>query len=211
MPIVGVARDARWNRLTAPPDPFIYFPLGQFDLTNATILVRSSRPVATVVAEVRAIAARLDGVMPIQEAGLMSAAIDREIRTQRLFGTMLSWLSGLAVVLAAIGLHGLVAQTTTERTREFGIRMAIGASRRDIARLVARYVLTITVLGTAAGVALATFGSRVITSMLFGVTAMDPATYALAVALLAAIVGVASAWPAFRATRVDPVNVLRAE
>ena len=116
-----------------------------------------------------------------------------------------------AFVLAAVGLHGLVSQSTTERTREFGIRLALGASRADIARLVARYVLVIGVAGTMAGIGLAVFGTRVVKTMLFGVTALDPETYLLAVTAMAVILSVASAWPALRATRIQPLDVLRAE
>jgi ABC-type antimicrobial peptide transport system permease subunit len=149
--------------------------------------------------------------MPLMTGGQMADALTREVRNQQLFGTMLAWLSTLAMVLAAVGLHGLVAQTTMEREREFGIRMAVGAGRGDIAGLVGRYVLTITVLGTVAGIACAAFGSRLIESMLFGVAAVDPAAYAIAVGVLACIVGLAATWPAVRATRVQPVDVLRME
>jgi ABC-type antimicrobial peptide transport system permease subunit len=124
---------------------------------------------------------------------------------------MLSWTGVLAFVLAAVGLHGLVAQTAAERRREFGIRLAIGATRADIARLVARYALTIGVIGTAVGLILSRFGVKLVTSLLFGVTAIDPVVHALAIVSLAVVVVMACAWPALRATRVQPVEVLRAE
>jgi ABC-type antimicrobial peptide transport system permease subunit len=95
--------------------------------------------------------------------------------------------------------------------REFGIRLAIGARRADIVRLVARYVAAIAILGTAAGVGLAVLGTPLVRSMLFGVEPLDPAIYALAAGLLVVVIGLAAAWPTWRATRVQPVEVLRAE
>jgi hypothetical protein len=213
LPVVGVVRDARASDLTAEPEPVAYFPLGRYDfgLTQASIVVRSGRPLNEIAREVRSASARIDRGVPIGEPDRVTDAIDRTIRIERLFAGVLSWLSAIAFVLAAVGLHGLVAQTTTERTREFGIRLAIGATRASIARLVARYVLTISVCGTVIGLGLAWLGTPLVKSMLFGVTELDPKTYLLAVGILAAIVAIASAWPAFRATRVQPVDVLRAE
>jgi predicted permease len=213
VPVIGVVRDARWNSITGAPEPFLYQPLGRYDFrpTRATLIVRSAQPMTALNAVVRAAAARLDANVPLSIALPLTASIDRTIQQQRLFGWTLTWLSALAFVLAAVGLHGLVAQTTTERSREFGIRLALGASQSAIARLVARYVLVVTAAGTAAGLVLAFYGTRLIQALLFGVTALDPLIYAIAVGLLAIVVVAASAVPVWRAIRTEPVVVLRGD
>jgi ABC-type antimicrobial peptide transport system permease subunit len=114
-------------------------------------------------------------------------------------------------VLAALGVYGLVAQATAERSREFGIRIAIGASASQIVRLVFRFAATIAVMGTVGGIVLAYFGSRTVSSMLFGITALDARAYLAAIGALALVVAAACAIPAVRAMRVEPVEVLRAD
>jgi predicted permease len=213
LPIVGVVRDAHLTDFSGDPDLVVYQPLGRSPTSwsRVVLMVRSSRSSAEVVSEVRTSAARLDRYLPLSGGEPLSVYIDGHIRQQRLFATMLTWVSVLAFVLAAVGLHGLVAQATTERAREFGIRMAIGASRGAIVRLVGRYVLVVAASGVVAGLALAGVASRLVSAMLFGVSALDPVTYAVAVGLMVFIVVLSAAWPALRATRVPVVDVLRAE
>jgi predicted permease len=209
--IVGVAADSR-ESLTADAAPLAYLPLGPFDFaTRGTVIVRSRRSAPQTMASMRVIVARLDKHLPVTGGLPIFSLIDRGIRQQRLFAWTLSVLGALGFVLAALGVYGLVAQTTAERTREFGIRMAIGASRLQIARLVLRFAATIAVFGTGAGVALAFFTSKTVASMLFGITVLDPRVYLLAIGALVLIVGAACAVPALRATRVEPVDVLRAD
>jgi predicted lysophospholipase L1 biosynthesis ABC-type transport system permease subunit len=143
--------------------------------------------------------------------GNRSSVSDAKRHAQRLFGGVLSWLSALAFALAAIGLHGLVAQSTGERTREFGIRAALGATRADLARLVCRYVALVAVLGAGIGLGLAALSSRLVESMLFGISAVDAGIYVAALVTLVLTVAIAAAAPVVRATRVQPVDVLRAE
>jgi predicted permease len=213
LPIVGVAKDAYRSRVTVAPEPFLYQPIGRYDLSplSTSIMVRSAESLPAVTAAVRAAVARIDRAVPVLPARPLALDIDRSLRQQRLFATMLGWVSVLAFVLAGVGLHGLVSQAAIERTREFGIRLALGAQRGQIARLIARWVLGITGFGTIAGLGCAWLGTSLVKSMLFGVTALDPAIYVTAVLIMAGIVVVAAAWPAFRATRVEPVDVLRAE
>jgi putative ABC transport system permease protein len=212
LPIIGVVRDAR-ESLTGESDPFVYMPYWRFDFgTNrGTVIVRSSRTAPDITSSVRAIVAQIDRNLPVPVGVPLMTQIDRRIAQQRLFAWTLSVLGGLGFVLAALGVYGLVAQATAERSREFGIRMAIGASRSQIARLVFRFAATIAVLGTVGGIVLAYFGSRTVASMLFGITALDPRVYLIAVGALAAVVLAACAIPAVRAMRVQPVEVLRAD
>jgi predicted permease len=213
LPIVGVVGDAHFTSFSGNPDLVVYQPLGRSSAgsSRVVLMVRSSRSSVEVVSEVRAPAARLDRYLPLTGGEPLSVYIDGHIRQQRLLATMLTWVSALAFVLAAVGLHGLVAQATTERAREFGIRMAIGASRRAIARLVGRYVFVVAASGVVVGLALAAVAARLLSAMLFGVGALDPLTYAVAVGVMGLIVVFAAAWPALRATRVPVVDVLRAE
>jgi predicted permease len=212
LPIIGVVRDAR-ESLTGEGDPFIYMPFWRFDFGTArgTIIVRSSRAAADITSAIRAIVAQIDRNLPVSPGVPLTAQIDRRISQQRLFAWTLSVLGGLGFVLAALGVYGLVAQATAERSREFGIRMAVGADRRHIARLVLKFAVTIAAMGTAGGVVLAYFGSRAVTSMLFGITALDPRVYLVAIVALTLVVLAACAIPVMRAMRVQPVEVLRSE
>jgi putative ABC transport system permease protein len=213
LPVVGVVEDVRWNSFTGEPNLLMYIPLGRTDFAamRTVVIARSTKPLPEITAAVRGAAAQLDRMLPFSQGQALSVRIDRTLQQQRLFATMLSWTGVLAFVLAAVGLHGLVAQTAAERRREFGIRLAIGATRGDIARLVARYAVVIGVMGTGVGLVVSRFGVKLVTSLLFGVTALDPVVHTLAILSLIFVVIVACAWPAIRATRVQPVEVLRAE
>jgi ABC-type antimicrobial peptide transport system permease subunit len=127
------------------------------------------------------------------------------------FAWVLSLLAALGFTLASLGLYGLVAQTTLERRREFGIRLALGAPGGNIVRLVARHAAAVSALGIAIGLLLSYFGTRVIERMLFGVSRLDPATYLTAIATLTLVVALACIGPGLRALRVPAVEVLRAE
>ena len=211
--IVGVARDSHWRSITAEPDAFMYLPLAQFRSggTTGTYLIRSTLPVHRVGEIASIVAARTARAVPLSTPRPLTAGIDREVSQQRVFAWMLTSLSLLGFALAALGLYGLVAQSTIERRREFGIRLAIGAARLDIARLVWRYALTVSSAGALVGVCLSYFGTRVIRHLLFGVSPLDPLTYAAAIVTLLVVVALACIGPAVRALRVQPVEVLRTE
>ena len=212
LPIIGLVRDAHWANVDGSPEPFLYEPLARYSrgVDSATIIIRSQLQARDIAEQVRRVAADIDRRVPLSEPDTLSNAFDRQIREQRLFGGLLVWLTALAVTLAAIGLHGLVAQLTAERSREFGIRIAIGARRTDIARLVARHVGTMAGMGTAAGVGLSILGTAIVRSMLFRISALDPRVYAAAAIILIAVVAGAAAWPTLRATRVEPVEYFEA-
>jgi ABC-type antimicrobial peptide transport system permease subunit len=124
---------------------------------------------------------------------------------------MLSLLGALGFTLASLGLYGLVSQTTLERRREFGIRLALGAPGGNIVRLIARHAAAVSALGVGIGLLLSYFGTKLIERMLFGVTRLDPATYLVAIATLTLVVALACIGPGLRALRVPAVEVLRAE
>ena len=212
MPIIGVVRDARGS-MTSTTDSSVYMPFGRFEfgIRQGSVIVRSDRTAADITGSMRSMIAQIDRSLPVPAAIPLLTKIDRQIREQRLFAWTLSILGGLGFVLAALGVYGLVAQATAERSREFGIRMAIGADRRHIARLVLKFAATIAAMGTAGGVVLAYFGSRAVTSLLFGITALDPRVYVIAIVALTMVVLAACAIPVMRAMRVQPVDVLRTE
>ena len=211
--IVGVVRDSRWRSIKGELDPFMYQPFGQFRWggTSGVYMIKSALPARRVGEVANAIAARTAKAVPLSVPRPLTSGIDRELGEQRMFAWMLSLLATLGFVLAALGLYGLIAQMTIERRREFGIRLALGASGGDIVRLVARHALTVSSLGVGIGLALSFFGTRVIQSMLYGVSRLDPTVYLAAVATLTVVVALACFGPALRALRVQAVEVLRAE
>jgi putative ABC transport system permease protein len=212
--VVGVAEDVRTDLVTGEPELSLYEPFARTSVfvLRPTVLVKSELTIRAASETVRAVAARIDPTVPISgNQPLRAQTIDRRLASQRVFAWVLSLLGALGFVLAAVGLYGLLAQAVTERTREFGIRMAIGATRAQIYSLVLRYAALIAVIGSVAGLGLALVGSRVIEAQLWGVTARDPSTYATAALALLGVVFVAAAWPARLATRVEPVEALRSD
>ncbi|MEX2270126.1 MAG: ADOP family duplicated permease [Vicinamibacterales bacterium] len=213
LPIIGVARDTRARRITEAPEPFVYHPFGRDDLVSmrASFVIRSGLPSAQVSRIASSIASRIDSRVPFAFVRPLTMDLDRQVSQERVFAWLFGLMAALAFVLASLGLYGLVSQTTTERRREFGIRMAIGASGLEIVRLVSRYALMVSVSGVVAGLGLAWFGTRMVSSMLFGVSRLDPMAYVAAVATLVMVVVLSCIAPTLRALRVQPVEVLRAE
>lgn len=211
--IVGVAGDSQWRSVTDPPDPFMYQPFAEFrrGRTSGVYLIKSTLPAHRVGETANAVAARFASAIPVMPAGPLTNGIDSEMRDERLFARMLTVLSVVGFALAALGLYGLVAQTTVERRHEFGIRVALGATRRNIVTLVARHAAIVSALGAAVGVVLAYFGTRLVRSMLFGVSPLEPSVYITAVATLLIVVMLACIAPAVRALRVHAVDVLKSE
>jgi predicted permease len=211
--VIGVASDIHWQRVTADPELFLYLPFSSpaFGLRSAVLLVKSPLPPGEVIQRVADAAKDVDPTLPIAYSTALRTSIDRALSDRRVFAWVLSMLGWLAFVLAAVGLYGLLAQSVAERTREFGIRMAIGSGRAHIFTLVIRQAVWIGVLGTALGLGLAFLGSRLVEAQLYGVTRLDPVIYVLAAASLATVVLLAGLRPAWTATRIEPVRALRVE
>ena len=210
--VVGIARDSHFRSIERPPDPLLYEPLATFPMVQTPYLVvRStlgSREAFQLVAEA---ARRFDPTIPLAPETTFAARVDRQLGQQRLFAWMLGLLGAIGFVLAAVGLHGLIAQAVVERRREFGIRLAIGALPTGIVMLVLRRAALVLSVGLAAGLALAWSSGRLVESQLFGITSRDPLPYVVAALLMFAVVGLASIAPAVAATRVDPIDVLKSE
>ncbi len=211
--VVGVAPDVHWNSVTDEPELFLYLPFNnqEFGVRSATLLVKSPLPLGEVIQRVEAAAKDVDPTLPIQFSRALQTSIDRSQSDRRVFAWVLSILGWLAFALAAVGLYGLLSQSVAERTREFGIRMAIGSGRTHIFTLVLRQAMWIGALGTVLGTGLAFAGSRLVEAQLYGVTRLDPAVYVASAVSLAIVVLLAGLWPARTATRIEPVEALRVE
>ena len=209
-PVLGVVSDVRWSGPRRPIDDLVYRPFGAISL-NHMVIVRSSRPEAETERLVLAAAGALDPNVPIGWDRTLNDVFNRDVAEQRVFAWVLGILAGLGFLLAGVGIYGLVSQGVVERVREFGIRMAIGAGRGHIARLVVRQALLIAAAGVPVGLLLAGLGSQLIASQLFGITPLAPTAYVTAVLALVAAVFVAVVPPALRAVRVNPVDVMRVE
>lgn len=211
-PVIGVVSDVRWGSPSRPIEHLIYLPFGGAATSvNQVLIVRSSRPAAEVTRLIEAHVSRLDPALPVARDQTMTAILDQQLAQQRVNAWALGVLAGLGFLLAAVGIHGLVAQIAGDRRREFGIRLALGATPWQIILLVLRTALFVIAIGAPLGLVLAGLGSQLVKSRLFGITPLDLAVYIVATLALAAVVVLASLGPARRASRVDPVNVLRVD
>ena len=163
------------------------------------------------MSEVRSLVHEVDNNLPIIRMRTQSEAVDRLLFNERLVARLFGLFGALGLMLACVGLYGLLSYSVTLRTREIGIRTALGAQRRDVLVLVLRQGLVLVIVGLTLGAAAATCVTRLLESLLYGVRPTDPFTFALTAVLLIAIGLVASSLPARRATRVDPMTALRCE
>jgi putative ABC transport system permease protein len=209
--IIGIVRDAKYDKLEGETYPMVYWTHPQLAYTTMTLVVRTAgNPTALAAAAQREIQA-IDKDQPIADVRTMEAWVDESVSRAR-FGTMLlAVFAGVALVLAAVGIYGVMSYSVTQRTHEIGIRIALGAQTKDVLRLVVGQGMTLIVIGVVVGLAAAYALTRVMSSMLYSVSATDPTTFVGISALLAFIALLACYIPARRATRVDPMVALRYE
>ncbi|HEY6187184.1 MAG TPA: ABC transporter permease [Pyrinomonadaceae bacterium] len=211
--IVGIARDIKYASQREEDEPLIYMPWRQNgeELGEAYFAIRTTGDPTALVAAVRQSVRELDNNLPIRDVKTQAAQANEILKPDRLFASLLSFFGMLALLLAAIGLYGVLAYSVTQRTREIGIRLALGAQSRDVLRLVIWQGLKLVLIGLGVG-ALAAFAlTRVIASQLYGVRPTDPLTFVIVGALLLMIALLACWLPARRATKVDPLIALRNE
>jgi putative ABC transport system permease protein len=209
--IVGVVGDAHENGLDKPVPPVYYYPSAQFPPDRMTFVLRSANAKA-LVAEARETVARIDRTQPAGEAGLLEDSLANSLAARRFPLQLLGCFAVLALVLSAVGIYGVTAYAVAQRTREFGVRMAVGATGGEVVRLVLRRALGLAAAGIGAGILAALASVRLLSSQLVaGVSPHDPLTYALVAGVLALVALLASALPALRAARIDPMIALRSE
>jgi len=208
--IVGVTGNARLVWLTGNVEPYIYMPFAQRYVPRASILVRTADD-RSAISEVRTLLRTLNPNLPITEAMRLSELTALGLIPQRMAASVAGTLGIVGLLLCAIGIYGVTSYSVAQRTREIGIRVALGADRRSVLRLILRQGLVLAALGTAIGVVIAAVGSTFLESLLYGVRGLDPLTFGSACVLFALVALVASYLPARRATRVDPIVALRAE
>jgi predicted permease len=208
--IVGVAGNARLIWLTGNVDPYIYVPFGQRYLERVSLLVRTTDD-RSAIADIRALLRTANPSLPITEGMRLAEITAIGLVPQRMAASVAGTLGIVGLLLCAIGIYGVTSYSVTQRTREIGIRVALGADRRSVLRLVLRQGLFLAAVGTAIGVVIAGIGSTLLERLLFGVRGLDPLTFGAACALFAVVTLAASYIPARRATRVDPMVALRNE
>ena len=213
--IVGVAGNVRHFGLANAEEPAIYTPYAQSAQEWkrwAEIVVRAPGTAGpALVAQLKAMVWKADPAIPVTKVRTMSEVMSISLAAQRFNTFLLGVFSGVALLLASVGLYGVLSFSVAQRTREIGIRMALGAQARDVMRLVLRQGLTLSLLGVAAGVCASMVGTRVLAGMLYGVAPTDPVTFVTVALLLVAVAFVACFVPARRAMRVDPIVALRYE
>jgi putative ABC transport system permease protein len=208
--IVGVIADVR-GRINEDPPPMVYVAYAQMSFFNMELLVHTRDAAPAVRKSVAAVLQTIDPDQPIRSVHTFSDALPGALGDWTVAITLLGGLATLAVLLTALGLFAVIAYMVKEKTREIGIRMAIGATPASVRNLVLKQTAWLAVIGSAIGIALSAISSRFLGSLIYGVRATDPLTFAIVIALLAALALAASYIPARRAMRVDPILALRDE
>jgi putative ABC transport system permease protein len=209
--IVGIVGDTKHLRLDEDPQPEYYLPAAQSPPASAFLVVRTSGDRATTINAIRQSVAQVDNTLPLSEFMSMTQRVSDSVATPRFRTLLLGIFAALALILAASGIYGVMSYSVAQRTREIGIRMALGAGRGAILNLVLGQTLKLTLVGVGIGLA-ATWGlTQLLASSLYGVTPHDALTLAVVSILLSAVAMLASYIPARRAMRVDPLVALRHE
>ena len=210
--IVGVVADTKYRDLKEPPPRTAYIPYSQYTNTDQRVLcVRATGDVSAVVAAIRQVVRSLDSNLPVFGIKTFAQHINDSISRERLVALLSSLFGLFALLLAALGLYGVVAYSVTRRTREIGIRLALGAQRASVLRLVLRDTLLLTIIGICIGLSATFFGTRLIKHLLFELLPNDPFIVTIAALLMISIAIIAGYLPGRRAARVNPVVALRYE
>jgi predicted permease len=207
--VVGVVADAHYRMVREEPQPSFYAPYAQWPFVMGVVHVRTAGDPTPRLEEIRRVVASVDRGVPVMRFGTLRQQIDRNLADERLAGVIGVTLAGATLLLAAVGLYSTMAFLVGRRTREMGVRLALGARQRDLSRLVVRDSLWLVVPGLALGLAVGYWGSSSLATILYRVGRLDPLTIAGAALILAAASLLASWIPARRAATVDPVVVLR--
>jgi putative ABC transport system permease protein len=209
--IVGVVGNFREASLAEEPSREIFTPYAQTTILGQSLVVRTTGDPAGYTGAVRAVVASIDKDVPVYDARTMQAQVDESLAQPRMRGVLLSVFSITALILASLGIYGVIACAVAERRQEIGIRMALGAGQTQVRRMVVSEGLKLAATGLLVGLAAAAATTRLLAGLLFGVTPGDPITFLGTSAVFVLVAMAASYLPARRATRVDPLTVLRQE
>jgi putative ABC transport system permease protein len=209
--VVGVARDSKYNSLTEERRPFVYVPLQQTYDPRLNLYVRSDGDPHTIVAALRSEVQSLDPTLSPLNIETLEERVHQSLTGQRMQATLLSVFGMLALVLASIGLYGVMSYSVAQRTREIGIRMAIGAQRNDVLRLVLKQGAVLVAIGLVLGIVISFLLTGTLSSLFFGISAFDPFAFIVTSVLLSGVALFATYVPALRAAKIDPTIALKYE
>lgn len=207
--VVGVVRDAKYASLDEPLAPFRYVPLAQQWQSATNLFVRTSADASMTSSMIRNAVREVDPLLPPPSVVTMDAATSVALLPQRVAAAVTGAMGGLGLILAVVGLYGVVAYTVSQRTREIGVRMALGADRRSVLGMIVRDGMRLVGIGAGIGMVLALAATRVMARFLFGVSPLDPLVFAVIPLGLGAATLVASYLPARRAAATNPIEALR--
>ena len=209
--IVGVVRDTRTDGLTEQPRGTFYLPRKQSEMRGGWVIARSKLPAEQVAAAMRRALAEVDGDVPLALIRTMEAVLAEYVQERKFTTLMLMMFAGIALMLASVGIYGVISYNVTQRTGEIGVRVALGARRAHVVGLVVGHAMTMAAAGVAIGVLLALWGGKSISSMLFGVGPRDPLVLGIVSVFLLAVSLAAALAPALRAARIDPTIAIRGD
>jgi putative ABC transport system permease protein len=209
--IVGVVRDTRTDGLTEDPRGTLYLPRAQEAMRGGFVIVRSARPAEQMTAALRRALTEVDPDLPLERLRTMDEALAVEAEAPKSSMLLLTLLAAVALALASVGIYGVISYNVTQRTGEIGVRVALGAQRRDVVALVVGQAMAMAAAGVAIGVLLALWGGKSLSAMLFGVGPRDPLVLGAASGFLLAVALAAALAPALRAMRIDPTIAMRAD
>jgi putative ABC transport system permease protein len=209
--IAGVVADVRQIGIEQAPEPAIYFPHNNVPRLMVTLVVRTAGDPAALTVAVRQAIKQIDPNQPIRSIVTLRTVMAESIAEDRFFTLLFAAFSSLALLLAAVGIYGVLAYTVRQRTQEIGVRMAMGADTLDVLKLIAGAGMKLVAIGIGIGTIVALMLTRVLASQLYGITATDPVAFAGGLGFLAVVALMATYVPAHRATRVPPMIALRPE
>jgi predicted permease len=209
--IVGVAQNGKYSSPAEKTESFVYLPLAQNYESKVTLIARGAGDPHLLTATIRKEIHGLDENLPLYDARTMLEHMDLPLAPARVAATALGGFGALALLLAAVGVFGVMSHAVTQRTREIGVRIALGADSKEIVKLIVGQGALLVGIGVAIGLGVAALGTRLLANLLFGVSALDPVTFVGVTALLSATAFLACYMPARRATKVDPMVALRQE
>jgi len=209
--IIGIVGNVKHQELKADFQPELYIPMLQLPSSGMTLVVRGQSAAESLINGMRSAVLSVDKDQPIRRAQLLQTAIDRSLAARRFVTMLLMLFAGIALLLAGIGIYGVMSYTVAQRTHEIGIRLALGAQTGDVLRMVVGQGMRLAVIGLALGLFAAMIMTRLMQFLLFNVSASDPITFAAIALLLAGVALLACYLPARRATKVDPLVALRYE